>query len=143
MPSIPQTIQQSAKGVDLSPRVVNSTTVVASPTGSAEIVIASLQLPTDLAYSVGVTLLGFAALTLSAGTTSARLRVRQTGLTGATVADTGAVSGGITAAALAAPLVFGQDTSPPAGGAYVLTATLGGASTASTASAVSLFGIAV
>jgi hypothetical protein len=136
-------IRASSRGVDLSDRFVESTVVVASPAAAAETIIAQLPALAAEAIVAGVMLTGWAAFTVGTNGTAGRLRLRQTNVAGAVVVDTGALTGGIAAAALTQQLVQGRDTAPAALQVYVLTLQVTAGSAPSTVSAVSLRAIAV
>lgn len=136
-------IQVAARGVDLSSRIVASTTVSGSPAAAAETIIATVTVPGNLTIVTGVILFGFAAFTVGTSGTATRLRIRQTNVTGTTVADTGATTGGIAAANLVDMNVGGVDTAPPTAGVYVLTLIVTAGSAISTVSATQLVAIAV
>ena len=136
---MPDQVQQSARFTDLSPRFVFSSTVVASPSGASETIIASVTIPSGLVVNQGVILNGWAAYTIGATPTSCQLRIRQTSVAGTVKADTGAMTGGHnTAAFLVADDVNGFDTAPADAQIYKLTLTVAGGSSASTVSAVYL-----
>jgi len=62
MPTVPQTIQMSGAGVDLSPRFSGNNTVVASPATTLETVVATLgPFTSNVAVGSGVLLLAQAA----------------------------------------------------------------------------------
>lgn len=129
--------------VDLTHRFPASTVVVASPALAAETIIAQVAVTESEAILNGVELNGWAAFTVGATGTAARLRIRRTGVAGAIVGDTGALTGGIAAAALVAQDVAGVDPAPiPVGQVYVLTLQVTGGSGASTVSATCLQAIA-
>jgi hypothetical protein len=141
---MPRGINESADAIDLRPRVVVSTAVVASPAAAAETIIAQTVAIGDVAVLSGVLVSGWAAFTVGTTGTAVRLRLRQTNVAGAIVADTGAVTGGIAAANLVAQDVEGFDAaavSPTQ--VYVLTLQVTGGSAVSTVSAVKLSGIIV
>ena len=141
---MPDQVQSSLRFADLSPRIVFSTTVVASPAGAAETIIGSIQLSSGLTLNQGVLIGGWAAYTLGSTPTSCQLRVRQTSVAGTVVADTGAMTAGhTTAASLAADDVNGVDTAAADAQIYKLTLTVAGAGSASTVSKILLFAIAV
>lgn len=142
MPPLP--IESNAATIDLTPRIVTTTGIVASPALAAETVIASLTIPNFnvLAVQSGVDLSGWAAVTIGTTGASARFRIRQTSVSGTIVADTGALTGGIAAASLVAQDVEGFDAG--AGVAvYVLTLTVASATAASTVSALKLRAVVV
>lgn len=139
MPPVP--ITSSARGLDLSPRLVRTETVGASPAAAAETIIGTLNIPTDVAYATGAVLLGWAAFTVGTSGVSANLRIRQTNVAGTVIAATGATT--VTAASLVETNVQGMDAAPPGGGVYVLTLTIGSGSAASTVSALQLLAILV
>lgn len=140
----PDPIRQSGQGLDLSSRIVESTSVVASPSAATETIIAQTAALTEEQIVSGVSLSGWAAFTVGTNGTSVRLRIRQTNASGTTIADTGLVDAGIAAAKLVSLAVQGKDTSPAASAqVYVLTLTVTAGSAASTVSATSLRAIAV
>lgn len=136
---MPVPIRYDAQGLDLSKRVQVYTTVDASPAAAAETVIATLTLAgfADTPIVSGISLSGWAAFTVGTSGTAVRLRIRQTSVAGTVKADTGALTGGIAAAALVAQDVEGFDAAP-AVGVYVLTLTVTAGSAASTVSALKL-----
>jgi len=137
-------IRFSASGLDLSQRFVASNSVVGSPSAAAETIIASVTVAQREAIATGVFLFGQAAFTVGTNGTACRLRLRQTGLAGTTLADSGALTGGVAAAALLSLPLNGLDASPVLPNqVYVLTLTVTAASAASTVSEVSLTAIAV
>ena len=136
---MPDGINVTARTIDLSGRLVASVTVVGSPSAAAETIIGSVTIPSSLAVVSGVILNGWAAYTLGTSAASARLRIRQTNVSGTVVADTGAMTGGHnTAGQLVADDVNGFDTSPADAQVYKLTLTVASAAAASTVSAVYL-----
>lgn len=136
---MPEPIRQSALFLDLTPRVRSTTVVAASPPLAAEVVIATLTIPdfADISVMSGVDVSGWAAFTVGTSGTAVRLRLRQTSLVGTLVADTGALTGGVAAAALLAQDVAGFDAGAGVG-VYVLTLQVTAGSAASTVSAVKL-----
>lgn len=137
-------IRMTADAIDLRNRFVQSTTIIASPALAAETTIAQLTItePELMANSVWVS--GWIAFTVGATGTAIRCRIRRGGLAGTVVGDTGAITGGIAAAALVAQDVEAVDTAAVLGGQqYTLTLQVTGGSGASTVSAVSLKAIAV
>jgi hypothetical protein len=141
----PEAIRQAGAGVDLSSRLVTSTTVVASPAAAAETIIAQLTVSTNLAVQSGVDLTGWAAYTVGTNGTAVQLRLRQTGLAGTLIAATGALTGSQHGAAiLSADDVEGFDAAPVLPGqVYVLTMQVTAGSAASTVSAVKLRAIVI
>lgn len=124
---------------DLSKRFVASTVVVASPALAAETIIASITISEPEAIAAGVLLSGWAAFTVGTNGTAIRLRIRRTSVVGTVVADTGALTGGVAAAALMAQDIEGVDVPAASqGDVYVLTLQVTGGSAASTVSGVSL-----
>lgn len=141
---MPDPVVSSLRFADLTSRFVFSTSVVGSPAGSSETIIASVQLPSGLTVNSGVLIGGWAAYTLGTSATACELRVRQTNVSGTVVADTGAMTGGHNSAGLlVADDVNGVDTSPGDAQIYKLTLTVTGGAAASTVSKVLLFAIAV
>ena len=142
MPVAP--LEVTAASIDLSGRVAESKTVAASPSAATETTIATITVDTNLAIQQGVLLRGFAAFTVGTNGSAVTLKIRRTDTSGATVASTGALTGGIAAAALVAETVLGFDTAlGGTGQVYVLTLTVTGANAASTVSAVELDAIVV
>lgn len=142
MPGLP--FLESANALDLSPRIVGSTVVVASPAAGAETIIASVTVPGGLSYATGVFVVAWAAFTVGTDGVSANLRIRQTDVAGTVKSATGATNAGVLAATqLAALVAWGLDTAPTAGGIYKATLEIGSGSAASTVSAVFLGAIAV
>lgn len=130
-------VRYDSQGIDLSSRLVTSSTVAASPAAAVETVIASITIADSLAVAAGVILHGFAAYTVGTNGVSGRLRIKQTGTAGTTEADTGVLAQ--TAAALQAITVDGFDTGPVLPGqVYVLTLIVASATAASTVSSVLL-----
>jgi hypothetical protein len=141
---MPAPITSSAIGLDLSSRIVASTTVVASPADATETIICSLTIPGGIAIVAGVLLLCVANFTVGTNGVSGNLKIRRTNAAGATVTATGAINVGTWAATNLAQLVaLGNDTGPADGQVYVATLTVGSASAASTVSAVALRAIAI
>lgn len=139
---MPAPIQMSAEGLDLSPRLFRTATVVASPAAAAETIIASLAIADDLALTEGFVLVGYAAYTVGTAGVSVNLRIRRTNVTGTIVKASGAMTR--TAANLAADSIVALDT----GGAlpnqtYVLTMIVASATAESTVSAVELIALVV
>lgn len=143
---MPDPINRDGAGVDLSRRFVASTTVVASPAAASETIIAqTAAVAGNVAVISGVLLLAYAAYTVGTSGASVRLRLRQTGLAGTVVGDTGAMTGSQHGAGiLSSDSVYGFDTAPAAGGqVYVLTMTVGSGAAQSTVSATAIFAVAV
>ena len=136
---MPQPISYDSQRLDLSKRIQVYTTVDASPAAGAETIIATLVLAgfADTALISGVELSGWAAFTVGTSGVSARMRIRQTNVSGTVKADTGALTGGIAAGNLVAQDVEGFDAGAGVG-TYVLTLTIGSGAAASTVSALKL-----
>jgi hypothetical protein len=123
-------IYQSALGLDLSPRFVQSQVVAASPALAAETIICTVTVPANAAIASGVQLTGWAAFTVGASGSACTLRLRQTGTSGTVIGTTGATTGGVAAGNLCDMNVQGFDTAGVLPGqVYVLTlqVTAGGA----------------
>lgn len=138
---MPDSILQGARFIDLSARVVQSTTVVASPAAASETVIGSITLPSGLSVVSGVILFGWAAFTVGTAGVSTNLKIRQTSVSGTTIAASGAATE--TAANLDERNVHGFDASPADAQVYKLTLTVASANAASTVSALQLFALVV
>lgn len=134
-------IRYAGNQVDLASRFAFSTTVAASPAAAAETVICQMSAPPGFRAAEAILLDGWAAFTVGTSGTAARLRIRQTNVAGTVIADTGALTGGVVAAALMAQDVAGVDTGTVA--VYVLTLTVTAGAAASTVSAVRLSGLGV
>ena len=139
-----QPLESSALTADWSPRVVDTTTVAASPALAAETIIATLVIPNfgGIAITQKVYLNGWAAFTVGTSGTAIQLKIRQTNVSGTTVAATGALTGGIAAGNLVAQDVQGSDATPGVG-TYVLTLQVTAGAAASTVSAVQLIALVV
>lgn len=141
---MPLPIKQDSQFLDLSKRIQTYTTVDASPAAASETVIATLTLSgfSDTAVISGIKLSGWAAFTVGTSGTAVRLRIRQTNGSGTVKADTGALTGGISAGNLLAQDVEGFDSGAGVG-VYVLTMQVTSGAAASTVSALSLTAIIV
>lgn len=137
------TIQLSARNVDFSPRVIQSTTVAASPAAGSETTICTLTIPGNLAQATGVLLFGYAAFTVGTSGASCNLKIRQTGTSGTTISATGATTGGISAGNLVDMNVSGMDATPSGAQVYVLTLLIGSGAATSTVSACQLVALVV
>ena len=138
-------IHLSALGIDLSARIATTTTVAASPGAAAEVVIASVTIPNFGAIQVvsGVLVMGYAAYTIGTSGVSCQMRLRQTGLAGTVVANSGAQTGGHnTAGQLVADDINGFDSG--AGVAtYAMTLQVASGAAASTVSSAWLIAIVI
>lgn len=142
---MPVPINVSAARVDLSYRVLDSTTVQNSPiAAAAETIICTVNLPNfgDTVIVSRAYLMGWAALTVGTSGTAVTLRIRQTNVSGTVVASTGALTGGIAAGNLIAQDVSGSDATPGVG-TYVLTCQVTSGAGNTTISAVQLFAMMV
>jgi len=126
-------IRYAGNQVDLASRFAFSTTVAASPAAAAETIICQVSSPPGFRSAEAILLDGWAAFTVGTNGTAVRLRIRQTNVAGTVIADSGALTGGIAAAALVAQDVAGADTGTVA--VYVLTLQVTAGSAASTVSA--------
>jgi hypothetical protein len=116
-----------------------STTIVASPAAAAETTVAQIKVGSVADPTSALDLSGWVAFTVGTNGTAVRLRIRNGSITGTVVADSGALTGGIAAAALVAQDVEGFDTpGDVASLTYVLTVTVTAGSAASTVTAVKL-----
>lgn len=130
-------IRQNSIDHDLSARFQSTQVVVASPQDNAETIIASLTLNGfgDVPVVSGVRLRGWAAFTVGTSGDGVNLKIRETNVSGTTVAATGLVTE--TAANLDEITVLGFDAAPGVK-VYVLTMTVHAGAAASTVSAVHL-----
>jgi hypothetical protein len=137
-----QTIQVSGAGVDLSPRIGGNTTIVASPSGTAETVVGSIPaISSAVVAATGVLVLAQVAYTVAGSGTAVTYRIRQgvTAGAGTVLTTSGATTAGIAAAGLVVENIFALDTSPTfPGQAYCLTVAVTGGSGASTVSAITM-----
>ena len=123
----------------VQPIIIQTKTIVASPALAAETTIAQITLPSTADAGANVDLSGWAAFTVGTSGTAVRLRIRNGSLTGTVVGDSGALTGGVAAAALLAQDVEGFDNpGEVAGLLYVLTLQVTAGAAASTVSAVKL-----
>ena len=143
---MPYPIRTGAQGLDLSSRVLSSSTVVGSPALAAETVVCSVTgIDGNLPVMAGVFLSGVVSFTVGTSGTAIRVRIR-TGTTagsGTVIADTGAVTGGVAAAGLISQDIQGFDTAatngaPPGSTSYCLTLQVTAGAAASTVSATNL-----
>lgn len=143
MPSSPAPpTRLSGAGLDLSPRVVHSSTVAASPAAASETVVCTVTVPAFVSVNYGVILLGNGSFTVGASGTGVTLKLRQTGTSGTTLMSTGILP--YTAADLGQLAIVGFDGSPVLPGqVYVLTATVANGAAASTFSAAELVAIVI
>lgn len=141
---MPNPVRLTSDEVDFSQRFQTTAAITGSPAAAAETIVATLNLNTDLAITTGVQLWGYAAYTVGATGTAIRLRIRRTNVSGTVVADSGAVTGGVAAAALRGDDIQAFDTGAvsPAQ-TYVLTLQVTGGSGASTVSATQLAALIV
>lgn len=140
MASLLQTIQVSGAGVDLSPRAGGNTSIVASPSGTAETVVGSIPaIQSAVQTTAGVLILAQVSFTIAGSGTAVTYRIRQgtTAGAGTVLTTTGATTAGIAAAGLVVENIFAFDTAPTfPGQAYCLTVAVTGGSGASTVSEV-------
>jgi hypothetical protein len=139
----PQPFEFAANLFDLSPRFAASTVVVGSPALAAETIVASVTVPGGLSYASGVIVSGWCAFAVGTSGTAVQLRIRQTTVAGTVVANSGALTGGVAAAALLAQDVQGFDAAPADSQVYKMTLQVTAGSAASTVSAVLLYAIAI
>lgn len=137
----PVPIVVNGDGVDLSGRIAQSKTIVASPALAAETTICTVTIGSNASVINGVILLGWCAFTVGTSGVSANLKIRQTGTSGTTISATGATT--VTATNLWETGCQGVDLTPLAAGVYVLTLTIGSGGAASTVSGVQLLAITV
>lgn len=130
--------------VDLSKRVVQSTTVSASPSANAETVVATTPaFDASVPFFSGVLIMVDLAYTLGTSASACTVKIRQTNVSGATIYSTGAQTGGHnTATQLVSDSATGFDSTPAAGQTYCVTLTITGGAAASTVSAVCITAIA-
>jgi hypothetical protein len=139
---MPQPIRYDSISFDLSKRFPITTTVGASPAAASETIIGTLTIPSfsDIAVVSGIIVQGWAAYTVGTSGTAVTLKIRQTNVSGTTVASTGALTRA--AANLAADDINGFDSGAGVG-VYVLTMTVTAGAATSTVSALNLAAIIV
>jgi len=108
-----QPINESGAGVDLSPRLAQNTTVVASPAAGAETIVGSITVPSGITLGFGALVICTFGVTIGTNGVSYRARVRNTNVSGTVVGDTGVVTA--SAASLYTITVVGIDTAAVAG----------------------------
>jgi len=136
---VPQPIRYDSAGLDLTKRVQVYKTVDASPSAASETVIATLTLASfsDIAVVSGIRVSGWAAFTVGTSGTAVTMKIRQTNVSGTTIATTGALTGGVSAGNLLAQDVEGFDSGAGAS-SYALTLTITAGAATSTVSALVL-----
>jgi hypothetical protein len=141
---MPTPIRIASPEIDLSGRIVDTTSVTASPATNAETIIATLVIPAfgDASVTGKVYLAGWASLTVGTSGTACTFRIRQTNVSGAVVVTSGALTGGVAAGNLIAQDISGSDAAPGVG-TYVLTLQVTGGAATSTVSAVQLLALFV
>lgn len=133
-----QPVGLSALGIDLSPRILTTTTIVGSPALAAETIIAQLTIPSNAAIGTGIFVEGWCSVTIGTSGTACTMRVRQTNVSGTVIVNSGAVTAA--AASVIAPGVNGIDTAGVLPGqVYVLTLQITAGAATSTVSAVALW----
>lgn len=139
----PEPFTRSALQLDLSPRIAESHTVAGSPATNAITSVCALTVPgfNDIPVATGVLLEGWVAFTVGTSGVTAKLDIRQTGVAGAVIATTGALT--VTATNLVAFSVKGLDAAPLAAGVWVLALTIGSGAAISTVSGVELVAFVV
>lgn len=133
--------RESSQFLDLSDRVVASTTVVGSPALAAETIIGSVTVPSGLTYASGVVLLGWAAFAVGTSGTAVTFRIRQTTIAGTIVVSSGALTS--VAGNVNERSIPGFDTAPADGQVYKFTMQVTGGAAVSTVSAVTFVALAV
>lgn len=134
-------ITYNGGAVDLSPRVSQNTTVVASPAAATETIIASITVPSGITITAGVLVICSFGVTIGTNGVSYRTRVRNTGVTGTVVGDTGVETG--SAASLYNVTVIGWDTAAVAGTLEKVTLTIASGSASSTVTPLSIVAICI
>jgi hypothetical protein len=139
---MPEPIKSNVVFEDLSARFQSTQAVAASPALAAETIIGTLTLAGfgDTAVVSGIQFDGWAAFTVGTSGVSATMRIRQTNVSGAVVATTGALT--VVATNLVQVNVQGFDAAPGVG-VYALTLQIGSGAAASTVSALSLQAIVI
>jgi hypothetical protein len=130
-------ITVSGEHVDMGPRFFYSAAVAGSPATNAETIICTVTVGADLATSTGALLEGWFSFTDGTSGTAATVKLRQTNVSGSTLAASGAITVVATnvyqfdiRAVDAAPVLPGQ--------VYVMTLQITGGAAVSTVSAAML-----
>ena len=91
---MPQPIRYDSTSFDLTKRFPVTTTVGASPSAASETIIGTLTIPSfsDISVVSGIIVQGWAAYTVGTSGTAVTLKIRQTNVSGTTVATTGALT---------------------------------------------------
>ena len=136
--AMPRPIGITADEIDLSSRFLESHAVVGSPAGASETTVCSLTIASDVVVTKGIFLEAWVAVTVGTNGVSLQVKIHHTNSSGATIADTGAVTA--VATDLYALSCQGVDAVPVLPGQiYIVTLTVASGSATSTVSAVSLF----
>ena len=115
-----ETVKSSGKTTDLSSRVVASSAIVGSPALAAETIVCQVTgIGVDVPVMSGVFLSGDVSFTVGTSGTAIRVRIRTGTVAGAgtVIADTGAITGGVSATNLLSQDVQGFDTAASGGAA--------------------------
>ena len=134
-------IAVNARGVDLSARLVQNATVVASPALAAETIIGSITIPSGLTILSGVWIHAWCAFTVGTSGTAVTLKIRQTSVSGSTLVSSGALTS--TAANVNERSIDAFDTAPGDAQIYKFTMQVTGGAAASTVSALQLIAFAI
>jgi hypothetical protein len=131
-------IRVGGETLNLANRFVFTSAIVGSPALAAETIIAQLQITENEQVVSGVWLDGWAAFTVGTSGSAVQLRIRRTNVAGQIVANSGALTGGVAAAALLAQDCGGVDTGLASigGQIYVLTLQVTAGAAVSTVTAV-------
>lgn len=140
---ITQAVQEIAR------RVVSNSSIVGSPSAATEVIVCQITgIDGNLPVIGGIWLSGSVSFTVGTSGAAIRVRIRQgtTAGSGTVVADTGAVTGGVSATNLISQDIQGFDTaatngSVPASTSYHLSLQVTSGAAASTVSATNLVAI--
>lgn len=139
---MPDPIRLDGSAVLLGSRVFQSATVTGSPAAAAETIVCTLPAIPDLAFGLGVILIGWCTLTVGASGTAITTKLRRTNASGQTIATSGATTA--TAGNLVDRSISAIDTGPTLPGqVYVMTLTVTAGAAASTVSAATLVAVVV
>lgn len=142
MTSTLSTIHTAGGHVDLSSRVLISTTVVASPAAGSETAICAVTVPGALSTALGVIVIGWCAYTVGTNGVSTQLRLYHGTIAGTKIGDSGAVTA--VAANLGAFDIIGFDAVPALPNTtYTMSLTVGSGSAPSTVSQARLLVLAI
>jgi len=134
-------ITYNGGALDLSPRVAQNTTIVASPAGASETIVGSVTVPSGISITLGVLVVCTFGVTIGTSGVSYQARVRNTNVSGTVVGNTGVATA--TAANLYTVTVIGFDTAAVAGTLEKVTLTVASGAATSTVTPLTVVAICI